>query len=114
TAGNRVRHAGLGGDRVATPAVVIERDLRMDQRTMVLHEPLDTVAAAALLVRGERENDVAASPVSLLLQAQERRGHDGIAALHIEHATAIEVAVLLGEMKGVGAPVLAPRLHHIE
>ena len=104
----------LGGNRVADDAVVIEHELRVDQRAVVPHQPLDAVAATALLVRGEGENDVAARPVPFLLQAQERRGHDGIAALHVEHAAAVEVAVFFHQLEGVGAPVLAPRLHHVE
>jgi len=109
-----LRHAVLGGDRVAHHAIVIEHELRIDQRAVVPHQPLDAVAATALLVRRERENDVTARPVPLLFHAQECRGHDGIAALHVEHAAAVEVAVFFHELEGVGAPVLAPRLHHVE
>ena len=105
------RHALLAAYRVA---VGIDHELRIDQVAVVLDEPVRAVAAAALLVGGEREDDVAVGLVALLLHAQQRCHHDGIVALHVRGATAVEVAVLLGELEGIEVPVLAVRLDDID
>ncbi len=39
---------------------------------------------------------------------------DGVAVLHVLGAAAIEIAVFLDELEGVGAPVLALRLDHVQ
>ena len=104
-------HAVLGSDRVS---VVVQHELGIDELPVIPDEPVDAVAAAALLVRRERKNDVATRAKTLVLHPQQRRRHDGIAILHILRAAAVEVAVLLDELEGIGAPVLAPRLDHVE
>src|SRR5207248_899186 len=98
-------------DRVS---VVVQHELGIDELPVIPDEPVDAVAAAALLVRRERKNDVATRAKTLVLHPQQRRRHDGIAILHILRAAAVEVAVLLDELEGIGAPVLAPRLDHVE
>src|SRR5207248_3492629 len=87
----------LGSDRVS---VVVQHELGIDELPVIADEPVDAVAAAALLVRRERKNDVATRAKTLVLHPQQRRRHDGIAILHILRAAAVEVAVLLDELKG--------------
>ena len=81
---------------------------------MVLEQPVDAVRGASLLVRGEREDDVAVRDEALLFQADEIGNGDGVAVLHVLRAAAVVVAVLLDELKGVRAPILLARLHHVE
>src|SRR5207253_4239962 len=90
-------HAVLGSDRVS---VVVQHELGIDELPVIPDEPVDAVAAAALLVRRERKNDVATRAKTLVLHPQQRRRHDGIAILHILRAAAVEVAVLLDELEG--------------
>ena len=40
--------------------------------------------------------------------------HDGVAVFHVLRAAAVEVAVLLDELKGIGRPVFAARFDHVE
>ena len=95
-------------------AIVVEHEFGVDELAMVLQQPVDAVRAAALLVRGEREDDVAIGAEAFLLHADEGRHHDGVAVLHILRAAPVEVAVLFDELERIGRPVLAPRLHHVE
>jgi hypothetical protein len=77
-------------------------------------EPVDTIRFAAFFVRGEREDDVAVRLVIFLLQANQRGDQDGIAALHVLGTAAVEVAILLGELKGVYRPVFTARFDHVQ
>ncbi len=81
---------------------------------MILQEPFHAVRSAALLVGGQREDDVAIRREPLPLQSNEIGDHDGIARLHVLRPAPIIIAVLLDELKRIGGPVLAPRFDHVE
>ena len=49
-----------------TAAALIERGFGVDQITMVLHEPLDTVVRSTFLVGSQRENQIAVGLVMFL------------------------------------------------
>ena len=93
---------------------MVEHEFSVDERALVLQQPVDAVRAAALLIRREREDDVAVRAEPLLLHADERGHHDGVAVLHVLRAAAVEIAVFFDELEGIGSPVLAPGLHHVE
>ncbi len=97
-------------------AAFVQRELGVDEIAMVLDEVVDAVLVPVgdLLVRGQREDQVAIGLVAFLLVADqrrdERRGHE----LVIARAAAVEVAVLLHELVRVGGPVRAQRFHHVD
>src|SRR5580658_6357390 len=95
-------------------AAVIENYFGLDEFAMVLYEPVNTIRLAALFVGSESENDVAVGDITLLLKADQRGEHNGIAALHILRAAAVIEAVLLDEAEGISSPVLAMCFHYIE
>ena len=67
-----------------------------------------------VFVRRQRQNQVAVRAVPLLLEADERRHQNRIVHLHVLRAAAVEVAVFLDELKGIGGPVVALRLDDVE
>ena len=48
------------------------------------------------------------------MQAEERGHQRGVGVLHVLRAAAVEVAVLLDELKRIGMPVGAQRLDHVD
>ena len=81
---------------------------------MIFQQPIHAVRLAALFIGGERQDDIPVGDESLLFHANEARDGNRIAVLHVLCSAAIVVAVLLDELEGIGAPVLAPRFHHIQ
>ena len=100
--------------RQNSAAVVVEHKLGIDQFAVVLDQPIHAVRGAALFIGGQRQDDVAVRHEAFLLEADQGRDHDGIAVLHVLRAPAVVVTIFLHELKGVGGPVLAPGLNHVE
>jgi hypothetical protein len=93
---------------------VVQHELGVDEIAAILQQPVDAVGRAALLVRSQRQDDVAVRTIALGAIAQQRRHHDGDAVLHVLRAAAVEVAVLLQEHERIDRPVLAQRFDDVE
>ena len=91
-----------GGD---SAGVGVEHIRGVDQIAMVLQQPVHAVRFAAFLVGGEGEDQVAVGAVVFTVEADEVGDQDGVVHLHVLGAAAIEVAVFLDELEGVGGPV---------
>ena len=84
-------------DRLA-PAAFVQANSASIELALVLQQPLDAVVrAAAFLVGGERDDDVAVGLEAFALVANEIRDPDGRLRLVVARAAAVEVAVLLVE-----------------
>ena len=95
-------------------AIVIQDKLRINPITMIFNQPINAIRLAAFFVRRKCENDVSIWHKPFLLEAKQSCDHDGIAIFHVLRATAIEVTILLHELKWIRCPVFATRLNHIE
>ena len=83
------------------------------QVAMLAHQPVSAVELAAFFVCCERQDQVALGLISLAMQAQESFDQRGVGVLHVLRATPVDIAVLLNELKGIGGPIGAQRLHHV-
>src|SRR2546430_884718 len=81
---------------------------------MLFEQPVHTVRRAALLIGGQRENQIAVRQISFPFQADEIGNQDGIAFLHVFCAAAVEVAVFLDEFERIGGPVRSERFDDIK
>src|SRR5216683_6223106 len=77
-------------------------------------QPVHAIEGAALLIGGQRENQIAVRLIAFLFQADEIGDQDGIAFLHVFRAPAVEVAVFLDEFEGIGGPVRSERFDDIQ
>jgi len=81
---------------------------------MMLQQPVDPVRAAAFLVSGQRENEVAVWSKPFFPEADEIGDQDGIAVFNVHGAATVKIALLFDKLKGIRGPVLAARLYDIE
>ncbi len=72
------------------------------------------VEFAAFFVGREREDQVAAGLVAFAMQTQKGGDQRGVGLLHVLRAAAVEVAVLLDELEGIGVPVGGQSLDHVD
>ena len=96
--------------RLCLPAAAfVQAELGVDELAVILDQPLDAVVVAALLIGGQRENDVALGHEVLLLHAQQVGDEDRGHRLVVGGAAAVEVAVLFDELERIeiGRPVFA-------
>ena len=92
----------------------VEREFGIDQVAVIFQQPIHAVRLSALLIGGERQDDVAVRDIAFLLQTNEIGDGNGIGFLHVLGAAPIEIAVLFHEFERIGGPILAPRLDHVE
>ncbi len=92
----------------------VQCELGVDQVAMVLQQPIDAVRFAALLIRGQRQNQVPVGTVALATEADEGGHQNGVVHLHVLRPAPVEITVLLHELEWVGGPILTPRLYHVE
>ena len=83
------------------------------QVAMLAHQPVSAVELAAFFVGCEREDQVALRLISLAMQTQKRRHQRGVGVLHVLRAAAVEITVLLNELKRIGGPIGAQGLHYV-
>src|SRR5713226_8996575 len=95
-------------------AVQVDAVFRVYPVAMFPEQPVHAVEGAALLVGGQRENEVAIRQISFFFQADEIGDQDGVAFLHIFRAAAVEVAVFLDEFEGIGGPVRPERFDDVQ
>ena len=107
-------HERLAFESDHAAAIGVEDEVGVDEFALVLQKPIHAVGLAAFFVRGEGEDNVTVRDVTFLLKADERGAHDGVAVFHVLGATAVEVSVFLNELKGIGGPVFAAGLDHVE
>mmetsp|Transcript_6694 Transcript_6694/g.28037 ORF Transcript_6694/g.28037 Transcript_6694/m.28037 type:complete len:473 (-) Transcript_6694:4052-5470(-) len=103
----------LGGERTA--AALVERQLGVDQRPVMLEQVFHAVerAGSDFLAAGQGEDEVARR-LQPFLAGPDHVGHvDGRHRLVVRHSAAVEIPALLDELEGVAQPVLAPRLDHV-
>jgi len=95
-------------------AALVDRELGVDEIPVLADQPLGAVELTALLVCGEREDQIAFRLEPFPLQANqvgdELRGH----GLVVARAAAVEPSVLLAEDERIERPVLALRIDDIE
>ncbi len=90
------------------------QELGIDQRAIVLQEPVDAVGRPqALLVCGER-HEIARRGEAFLPQPDQRRYPDRRLCLVIGGAAAVEVAILLLEHERIDGPVFLARVDDID
>ncbi len=77
-------------------------------------EPVDAVRLAALFVGREREDEVAGGDEALALETNEVGDQDRVVVLHVLGAAAVEVAVALDQLEGVGVPLGLGRFDDVE
>ena len=94
--------------------VGIDNEIRVDQFTMIVQQPVHAVEIAAFFIGGQRENQVAIGTVAFFFHADERGDEKRVAFFDVLGAAAVEVAVLLDELEWVHAPVFAVRFDDIE
>ena len=94
--------------------VEVDRVGGVDEIAPVREQPLDAVVRSALLVGGEREDQIALRDEAALPHRAEGGHQRGRAALHVERAAAVEPAVALGEDERIHRPVLAAGLDDVE
>ena len=101
---------------LAPAAALVDAELGVHQFAVVRDEPRRAVETAALLVRRQRDDDVAVWAEALLPVAYEVGDEDGGHRLVVNRAAPVVVAVALRELEGVevGRPVLTLRLDHVE
>ncbi len=95
-------------------APLVDRQLGVDQRPMLLEEPDHAVVPATFFVRRQRHDEIAVGHEALPPVADqirhERRGH----CLVVGGAAAVEVAVPLEQLEGIDRPVFPIRLDDVE
>ncbi|MDT4843942.1 hypothetical protein FQZ97_778810 [compost metagenome] len=97
-------------------AAFVDAELGLQQLGLVVDEPEGAVAqrVAALLVGRERQDDVALGLEAFLLElpqhGDQRRGH----GLVVDGAARREVAAGFLQLEGVGLPVFAAGLDHVD
>src|SRR5947209_190560 len=101
---------------LAPAAALVDAELGVQEVAVVRDEPGRAVEVAALLVRRQRDDDVAVWAEALLLVAYEVGDEDRGHRLVVNRAAPVEVAVALRELERieVGRPVLPLRLDHVE
>src|SRR5256714_7441528 len=101
---------------LAPAAALVEAELRVNEFASVADEPGRAVEAAALLVCGERDDDVAVWAEPLPLIPDEVGDEDGGHRLVINRAATVVVAFALRELERVEVwrPVLLLRLDNVE
>ena len=92
----------------------IDDERRIDQVAMIVDQPRCAVEFAAFFIGGERQDQIALRLVALAVKAQEGEDQRGVGVLHVLRAAAVEVAVLLDKLKGIGVPVGGERLDHVD
>ena len=97
-------------------AALVQRELRVDERALVLDEPGDAVAilVARLLVRLENEDEVAIRPVPFPLVADEIRHESRDHELVVARASRLVVTVFFDELERIRRPVLAARFDDVD
>jgi hypothetical protein len=81
------------------PAALVEAQLGVDQLPPVREQPGDSVVgAAAFLVGGQRQDEIARRTKALPLQADQARDPDCGLRLVVAGPAAVEVAVLLQQV----------------
>ena len=97
------------------PAAFVQAVLGVDQVAVILEQPDHAVVrAAAFLVRGQGDDQIAIRLPALALVANQVRDPDGRLRFVVDSAAPVEVAVLFGELEGIHGPIRALRLHHVE
>ncbi len=95
-------------------AALVERERGINERSVIGDQPSHAVRDPGLLVGSQRHDHVAFRRPVLLLIPNEVRNPDGGHGLVVARSAAIEVAVLLGQDKGIERPVLPLRLDNVE
>src|SRR5882762_3917903 len=95
-------------------AVQVDAVFRIYPIAMFPEQPVHAVEGAALLIGGQRENEIAIRQIAFFFQADEIGDQDGIAFLHIFRATAVELAVFLDEFEGIRGPVRPERFDDVQ
>ena len=80
---------------------------------MLMHQPIGAVEFAPFFIRSEGKDQVALRLVAFAMQAKKHLDQGSVGILHILRSAAVEVAVLLHKLEGIGRPVRAQRLHHV-
>src|SRR5262249_31635710 len=89
--------------------------LGVDQVTVLLDEPIDTIVLSArFFVGGEGNDQVAVRTVVLLLEADQVGDPDGGHGFVVNGTAPVKVTLALEEFERIDGPVLAARLDDIE
>jgi hypothetical protein len=101
---------------VNAAASLVDHQRRVHLVAVILEQPVDAVRGAALLVRGQRDDDVTVGDVALLLRPEDVRDEDRRHRLVVGRAAPVVVAVPLREDERVeiGRPVGLERLDDVE
>src|ERR1017187_10316465 len=105
---------GLAVLDVAAAGIGVDAELGVDEVAMLSDEPIGAVRAAAFLIGGEGEDEIARGLEVFALHAREGGNEVGVVALHVGGAAAVEIAILLEEDEGVEGPVGAAGFDDIE
>src|ERR1700722_17716287 len=81
---------------------------------MFAHQPISAVELASFFVRRQRKDQVALRLISLAMQTQESLNQRGVGVLHVLRAAAVEITVLLNELKRISGPIGAQSLDHVD
>src|SRR5262249_20613741 len=79
----------------ATAAALIDRELGINESPVILHEPVDAIELAALLVCRQGENEIAIRRETFVFQTNQVRNKLCRHRLIVARAAAVEEAVLL-------------------
>jgi len=101
---------------LAAAAAFVQTELGFDQIAMLVSQPRHAVVVAALLVRGEREHDVALGFEPFLFVADEIGDEDRGHRLVVGRAASVVEPVALDQLERVelGRPVFLVRLDDVE
>jgi len=99
----------------AHASAFVERELSVDQITMIPDDPLhaDGVAIENFFVRFEDHFDIPIGPVTFLLVTNQVRDESRRHKFVVTRAAGVIVAVLFNKLEGIERPVLASRLDNI-
>src|SRR6266567_4069299 len=86
--------------------VGVNHKFRINQITMILDQPVNTVELATFFISRKGENDIAIRNETPLLHLDEGGDHNRSAVFHILCAAAIKIAILLDKLKRIGSPIL--------
>ena len=81
---------------------------------MILQQPAHSIRFPAFLISRQRKNDVAVRNKPFALESNETLDHGCIGLLHILRAAAIEVPILLDQLKWIGRPIGSLRFNHVD
>src|SRR3569833_6984 len=114
-AGPEVEDLPLAVLVIASAAVQVDHEARLDERAMLLQKKGRTIRITArFLIRGESGDDIALGLEPLAFQTDERLEQSCVTVFHIDCATPIEPTVLLRQLEWIDGPVFGPGFHHIE